>query len=168
MIAQGTQDVARTLYLWPLKSRRFSEQKAAKTARAAFLEGIVEQLGLSFHELSDCKKCTKCGKVKPLSEFHKNSCRKDGHRARCKECEIVYAKAYREANRENMAAKRREFYRLNPGKHYDAAYQRQYREAHKAKNKAYQKQWYLDNKEAVCERARLYNEVNQEKIRCLE
>lgn len=32
------------------------------------------------------KKCTKCGKEKPLDNFHKDKASKDGHRGQCKEC----------------------------------------------------------------------------------
>ena len=33
------------------------------------------------------KKCGKCGKMKPLTEFYKNRKLKDGHRGNCKLCE---------------------------------------------------------------------------------
>lgn len=33
------------------------------------------------------KKCTKCGKIKPLGEFSRNRTRKDGRNHRCKSCE---------------------------------------------------------------------------------
>ena len=32
------------------------------------------------------KKCSKCGSIKPLSEFTKDSTRADGHRSECREC----------------------------------------------------------------------------------
>ena len=32
------------------------------------------------------KRCTKCGKAKPLSEFHKDNSKKDSHRSACAEC----------------------------------------------------------------------------------
>jgi len=32
------------------------------------------------------KQCTKCGVVKPLTDFHKRPETKDGHRTDCKEC----------------------------------------------------------------------------------
>lgn len=35
------------------------------------------------------KECTECGKLKPLTEFHKDSRKKDGRRSRCKECRVV-------------------------------------------------------------------------------
>jgi len=35
------------------------------------------------------KRCTKCGEVKTLSEFHKDRSKKDGHECRCKECRRI-------------------------------------------------------------------------------
>jgi hypothetical protein len=32
------------------------------------------------------KECSKCGEVKPFTEFHKNSCNKDGYNYQCKVC----------------------------------------------------------------------------------
>ena len=32
------------------------------------------------------KRCSKCGEVKPINEFHKNKANKDGHRYSCKIC----------------------------------------------------------------------------------
>ena len=42
------------------------------------------------------KKCTKCGKQKPLSEFYKDAIRIDGLRGPCKVCDINKSRAYRE------------------------------------------------------------------------
>ena len=42
------------------------------------------------------KKCIKCGEEKPLSEFYKDSIRKDGLRGPCKVCDINKSRSYRE------------------------------------------------------------------------
>ena len=42
------------------------------------------------------KKCTKCGRILPLSEFGKHRLTKDGLACRCKECARKHAKEYRE------------------------------------------------------------------------
>jgi|SaaInlV_165m_DNA_1040744.scaffolds.fasta_scaffold18331_1 hypothetical protein len=39
------------------------------------------------------KKCTKCGKTKPLAEFHKHKKSRDGLRYRCKVCRSEYKKS---------------------------------------------------------------------------
>jgi len=36
------------------------------------------------------KMCTKCGKIKPITEFYKNERTKDGHSYRCMECMKKY------------------------------------------------------------------------------
>jgi hypothetical protein len=42
------------------------------------------------------KKCTKCGIVKPLSEFYPNIFnKKDGRRYRCKQCELTPPTSYK-------------------------------------------------------------------------
>jgi len=40
------------------------------------------------------KKCSKCGIEKPLTEFHKNKRKKDGHRSECKSCTKQYTAEY--------------------------------------------------------------------------
>lgn len=42
------------------------------------------------------KKCTKCGKVLPLSEFNKNKRTSDGYQCQCRECVAKYNKSYYE------------------------------------------------------------------------
>lgn len=48
------------------------------------------------------KACKKCGDVKPLSEFHKNSALKDGHVNSCKVCACARAAAWVAANPERQ------------------------------------------------------------------
>ena len=51
----------------------------------------------------DGKKCTKCGEVKPLDEFSKNSRNNDGLNYRCRECDAVYQREWRSKNREKQS-----------------------------------------------------------------
>lgn len=50
------------------------------------------------------KRCTKCGKVKPINEFHKKTGTKDNHQFRCKTClneeNREYKKIYNPLHRE--------------------------------------------------------------------
>ena len=73
------------------------------------------------------KKCTKCGKVKDTSEFHKNSRNKDGLRYDCKQCrhehnivsrEIISKqnKEYRKKNRKSLSIRRKKDYQLHKEK----------------------------------------------------
>lgn len=40
------------------------------------------------------KRCTKCGEMKSLTEFHRDSEMKDGRFNKCKECRLMWAKEY--------------------------------------------------------------------------
>jgi Zn finger protein HypA/HybF involved in hydrogenase expression len=44
----------------------------------------------------DTKKCTKCGNVKPLSEFGRHRLTKDKHAYRCKQCAREHSKKHRQ------------------------------------------------------------------------
>lgn len=62
------------------------------------------------------KECTKCGKMKPLTEFHINKgvkSSKDGLRPSCKMCESLRNKQYRQTVKGN---------RINREKHFKARY----------------------------------------------
>ena len=60
--------------------------------------------------MTETKKCTKCGEVKPLDAFHRDKARKDGHGYWCKACIAAYyarpdVKAHRAAKRAIREAK---------------------------------------------------------------
>ena len=54
----------------------------------------------------ETKTCSKCKREKPLTQFSKDKSKKDGHKYVCKLCAKVRDKAYREANREELNAKK--------------------------------------------------------------
>lgn len=79
--------------------------------------------------MEQTKVCSSCGREKPLSEFNKCRCKKDGLQDRCRECFSTYnkeryssaperfkkaASEYREENIENVFATRMEMCRRNP------------------------------------------------------
>jgi 5-methylcytosine-specific restriction endonuclease McrA len=45
-------------------------------------------------EVPPGKRCSRCGEVKPLDEFHKNRSNRDGLQARCRECNTSVAKQH--------------------------------------------------------------------------
>jgi len=92
------------------------------------------------------KKCSRCGKVKPLSEFHKHCRNPDGLKYACKECiraarqtpeakliDAANSRKWRAANRE----KNREFMR---------SYMREYRRKNKEKCAEIARRYYLKTK----------------------
>lgn len=57
----------------------------------------------------ETKLCTKCGKVKPISEFGKNKSKKDGLQSHCKECVREYKKKHYSENKEYYLEKARTY-----------------------------------------------------------
>lgn len=53
------------------------------------------------------KKCTRCGLVKPLSEFYRQKAAKDGHASICKTCRADDARALYARRGEEIRAKER-------------------------------------------------------------
>lgn len=53
------------------------------------------------------KKCSRCGKVLPLSEFHRNKAKPDGHSNLCKDCQNEYNREYlmKKTNAKDAATK---------------------------------------------------------------
>lgn len=43
--------------------------------------------------MEDTKRCSKCGRVKPIDGFYKNASMKDGLQTHCKECQSEISKA---------------------------------------------------------------------------
>lgn len=55
--------------------------------------------------MEGAKACSKCGEMKPLSEFSKQTSAKDGRQSECKECARKYSREYHRSGR--LAAVRR-------------------------------------------------------------
>jgi hypothetical protein len=74
----------------------------------------------------ETKVCSRCGKTKPLSEFHKRAASKDGASPWCKQCNLDYKREYRKKHREEEIVKQREYYYENREQHADRRLQRIY------------------------------------------
>ena len=87
------------------------------------------------------KRCTKCGIDKELSEFYKDSSRKDGHMSACKECDRSKNKKWAKANPEKAAKRSQKWAKANPEKRkeYSKKHYHQNKEYHKQKSEAYRK-----------------------------
>ena len=82
------------------------------------------------------KTCSKCGETKPLTEFHKQTGSKDGHRGHCKECQQAAYRTWYEANKERRAASDKAW--LEANKERKAAYIKSWRAVNPGKMKAKQ------------------------------
>ena len=99
------------------------------------------------------KKCTKCGEIKPHSEFHKDKSRKDGYATSCKSCR----KKYHENNKE----KRKVYFKEYHEKHKEERnkYFKEYNEKHKEEKIKYFKEYHEKHKE---ERKEIWKEYSKE------
>lgn len=87
-------------------------------------------------------KCTKCGLIKPVSEFSKGK-NKSGYRSHCKQC---VHEAY-EKDKERILQQHKGYYEQNKEKYLQNC--REYREAHKEENKEYFKEYYKNHSEEL-------------------
>jgi hypothetical protein len=92
------------------------------------------------------KKCTKCGEVKPLSDFYKNATYKDGFVSKCKICHVKQTtENYKKKPEINESNKKRYFKNINAERNRD--YKRKYGITLEDYNKMLQEQ---KNSCAVC------------------
>ena len=80
--------------------------------------------------MSSTKRCTKCGEVKSLDAFNRDRKRSLGRRSRCRACQRIYDRTWREANRD----RKRE-------------YNRAWREANRDRRREYDRAWYEANRD---------------------
>lgn len=91
------------------------------------------------------KKCSKCKKLKSVSNFHKHRAKKDGLQSRCKQCEIIYQQSnkrrtYQKKYRQNHKIEITE-YRQNY-KIEQAKYSKQYQQNHKVETTKRRQAYY--------------------------
>jgi len=92
------------------------------------------------------KRCSKCGEVKSVTEFHKRTASPDGLFHWCKACALIYQKVYREGHREKIAARR---------KVYDAK--------HREEKATYNKMYHEEHREEIAANQKIYNKMYNEK-----
>jgi hypothetical protein len=93
------------------------------------------------------KLCTKCGVVKPRSEFHKCKAKKGGLHHSCKSCVSRYNAEYYSKNVNKLAE-----------------YKKKYNEENVEYIKEMNKNWRLENKEYIKKKGSVYRQNNQEKL----
>ena len=112
------------------------------------------------------KKCSKCGEVKPVSEFHKSKANEDGLVYICKQCIKDYQKQWREENKILNSKRHKDYYQANKERitknnriHYQAN-----KDYYKDYYKDYQPQWYEKNRDIINKNARDYYQANKERV----
>ena len=95
------------------------------------------------------KKCKKCGKIKPLTEFYKHPKTKDGFRGACKICINKQVKEWQENNYEKVKGYQKKHYQNNSKKEIENT--KIWQENNFEKYKEYNKKWRKDNSEKIRE-----------------
>lgn len=105
------------------------------------------------------KECTKCGEVKPLSEYSKNSRNKTtGLQPKCKACDSAYYKKNREQIRDRIS----NHYENN--KKAILAQMKLYREKNKEAISEREKKYYQENKKSIRKKNKAWYENNREQV----
>jgi len=94
------------------------------------------------------KKCTKCGEIKSLDDFHRDGTKKGGYYSSCKVCQKKYRKEYYDRHRDEAILYAKEWGKKNPDK-----------------RKEYQKNYRCGSREMLNERGEKYRQENREIIR---
>ncbi|HJC29572.1 MAG TPA: HNH endonuclease [Candidatus Dietzia intestinigallinarum] len=109
---------------------------------------------------TDTKPCTKCGEVKPLTEYHRNTGTRDGHQTQCKVCKSTHKQGWYNANREKNAARRRAWREANRDKIY--SFNREYHARRWANDPEYRERVRAQRKAGFIRYHRLKANAKQE------
>jgi len=91
------------------------------------------------------KRCTKCGELKLLSDFHKRKSYKDGIMSWCKKCHNESGRKWATANSEKMNEHQRKWYSANPDKSKEKHYK--WRAANPDKARKIARKWDINHPE---------------------
>lgn len=111
-------------------------KKAGKTLKNIILIYGIDEM--------KTKVCTKCNKIKSLSEFNKNKLGKDKRHSQCKSCLSIYCKKYYHKNKDRIKNNTKKYQEINKIKLNKKA--QIYRENNKKKFKEYIKIYRIKNK----------------------
>lgn len=111
---------------------------------------------------AEVKTCSKCGETKPLSEFIRRP-NTNRYYGVCKACKVIYAKEYREKNREEISKRRRAKYHdnIDEMRERNRAYYAENREKIRERGR----QYYKDNADILNARTRAYYREHVEEIK---
>jgi hypothetical protein len=108
------------------------------------------------------KRCSKCGEVKPLTEFYKDLSKKDGFRNDCKSCFSRRRREYYAENKEEILAKNREYNLKNRDSIRKA--EKAYNETHSEEIKQYRRSRHVINRDKNIARSKDFYEENKPRI----
>lgn len=108
------------------------------------------------------KTCTKCGVLRPIEQFAKDSRNKSGYGAHCRECDRASSRQWYESNKVRHSEYTEDYYAKNRDKIVE--YQKQYRKENVEQIREQKREYYLANKERLNARMAEYYERNREKI----
>ena len=109
------------------------------------------------------KKCSKCKKVKPITEFYKDKRHTDGLQSHCKKCHLEYGEKWVEKNREKSRKIKLNFYHRN--KEVINKKQRELRGENPDEDRAYMRKYKKENREKISASDKKYKEKYPEKIK---
>ena len=105
------------------------------------------------------KRCSKCKEWQSLSEFSKNSRKRDGLRSICKSCDHEYNRKWRANYPEKKREKDRRYYHAHIERERA---RRRKRHSHSQRSRDYNRKWYIEHPEKKLEyihkrRARIFS-----------
>lgn len=109
------------------------------------------------------KRCSRCGQVKPITEFSERKDSLDGRRGVCKQCDKEYKANYYQAHKKRLAMLNVEWYKAN--KENVKSYQKEYRQTNKERLAEYKANYYHTNKERLTQSRADYYAKNKERLK---
>ena len=110
----------------------------------------------------DKKVCKKCGRILPLSMFHRNKKSKGGYRNTCKDCVKEYTKIYNEKNKEIIKEKSKQYERKREATEKER--KKEYYQKNKEKWQKYNEERYKIRREEALKQKHEYYLKNKESI----
>jgi len=112
----------------------------------------LDLVGSASSREPDAKACTKCGQVKPLSEFYRRAASRAGWRSSCKACDAAASAARYQRDPEHYRAANRIPYARNREKTIARQIEYHRTPRGRAVNRTPVKRWQADNPHAVAAR----------------
>lgn len=109
------------------------------------------------------KRCSKCGRILPLSEFDMRKRAKDGLRSECKQCHKAMQTQYYSKNKKKIAEHMAEYYAKN--KEAIAQRQAEYYKKNKASIQKKHAAYRVNNKETIKVYNAAYNAIHKAEIK---